>query len=150
MQNTCVSLEQFCCRRSTCISRSAAAYSFLTSFFEEVFGGDLSLKCEVDQILESRFCQDISLEEIAAELSLSKYTLCRRYSAECGVTVMEQLKRIRIAKAKQLLSSTALSVSDIGKMCGFMSPSYFGKVFKEMTGKTPSVYKTDAWRHSRA
>ncbi len=99
-------------------------------FLEEVFSENVSLKSRVEQILESRFSKDISLEEIASELSLSKYTLCRRYFAECGMTVMEQLKRIRVAKAKQLLLSTALPVSEIGKMCGFMSPSYFGKVFK--------------------
>lgn len=141
LQDAAASLEQFCCRYSTCISRSAVGYSFLTMFLEEVFSENVSLKSRVEQILEIRFSKDISLEEIASELSLSKYTLCRRYFAECGMTVMEQLKRIRVAKAKQLLSSTALPVSEIGKMCGFMSPSYFGKVFKGITGSTPAAYR---------
>ena len=64
------------------------------------------------------------------------------YKKEHGITVMDDLNRIRIAKAKRFLRYGSASVAEVGKQCGFDSPSYFGKCFKEATGYTPTEYRS--------
>jgi two-component system response regulator YesN len=51
---------------------------------------------------------------------------------------------LRIDKAKHLLETTALSLSEISEMTGFTSQSYFSTAFKTSVGMTPSQYKKKA------
>lgn len=135
------SLEQFCLQGRSCVERSVEGYRFVAGFLQEIFGEQQSFAAWVDRVLESRFDRDLSLEEIAARCGVGKYTLCHRYVVERGVTVGRQLTRIRVAKAKQLLLTTALPVAEVGRLCGFAAPAYFGKIFREQTGCTPSGYR---------
>jgi hypothetical protein len=57
---------------------------------------------------------------------------------ETGETIMRQLTSIRIGRARQLLlENPDLPVYKVGELCGFRSPSYFGKVFRAYTGVSP-------------
>ncbi len=131
-----------CVGNSTVFSRSAATYSFIINLLSNCFAKSTQLTEKVDQYLEVHFYEDLSLDQIAAAVNLNKYTLCKQYSKVSRHTIVEQLKQIRCAKAKQYLANTSYSAEQIGKMCGFKSPSYFGKVFLEATGTTPKGYRT--------
>ncbi len=135
---------RLCCQNSTPISRSAAGYPLLCDLLDAHFSPAAPLAQRVDELLENHFHRDLSLDEIAAFIGTSKYTLCHRYREAQGVSVMEQLRRIRIAKAKQYLVATAHSVAYIGELCGFRDASYFTKTFREATGESPT-----AWRQKR-
>jgi len=56
---------------------------------------------------------------------------------------MEYLQEKRLLLAAEKLISTDLPVTDIALSCGFSSPSYFTKQFRELIGKTPSVYREE-------
>lgn len=132
------------CQNSTPVSRSASGYSLLCDLLNARFSPAAPLAQRVDELLENRFHRDLSLDEIAASMGMGKYTLCHRYREAQGVSVMEQLRRIRIAKAKQYLTATAHSVAHIGELCGFRDASYFTKTFREATGESPT-----AWRQAQ-
>ncbi|MBO5745744.1 MAG: helix-turn-helix domain-containing protein [Clostridia bacterium] len=134
-------LHKHCLQNSTVITRSAKFYSLMTELLTSHFAPTVPLTERIDRYLENNFSMDVSLDDIAETVSLNKFTLCKRYLEASGTTVMNKLKSIRIAKAKQYLLNTAFSVEKIGEMCGFQSPSYFGKVFREVTGKTPREYR---------
>ncbi|MDQ0493756.1 response regulator transcription factor [Paenibacillus brasilensis] len=55
----------------------------------------------------------------------------------------EYLNKIRVEKAAELLRSGTMSISDISTTVGYSDPSYFTKVFKKMTGYSPSQYRRD-------
>lgn len=135
------SVAQICYSNSDVISRSGAGYAMLIEFLQACFSSSKPLHAIVDQYLESYFFQYISLDVLATELNMNKFTLCRQYAEAKGCTIMSQLKKIRIAKAKRYLLSTNRPISDIGQMCGFESPSYFIKIFKEETGISPKNYR---------
>ncbi len=140
------SFEDFyrlCCQNSTPISRSAAGYTLLCDLLRDRFSPAAPLAQRVDELLENHFSHDLSLDEIAQAIGTNKYTLCHRYRETQGISIMEQLRRIRVAKAKQYLVATAHTVSHIGHLCGFSNVSYFTKVFRESTGLSPA-----AWRRS--
>ena len=135
------SFRMHCLGNSSVFSRSANGYALILEFLEERFAQSAPLCERIDRYLEVHFAEDVSLDDVAQEVGLNKYTLCKQYLKATGTTVMEQLKTVRIAKAKQYLLNTSCSVESVGKMCGFNSPSYFGKVFRELTSKTPFQYR---------
>jgi AraC-like DNA-binding protein len=134
-------LLDFAMGDSTPISRSAAGYSFVIELFSAILVSDKDLSEKVLHLLEQKYNQPLTLTEIADELHVDKFYLCRKYKEDRGVTVMDDLNRIRITKAKRFLWYGSTSTKQAGKMCGFDSPSYFGKRFREATGITPAEYK---------
>lgn len=134
-------LDRLCQDGSTIISRSAAGYSMLSQWLASVFGTPESPAAAIRQFLEANFAAPLSLDEIGAQVSMDRFTLCRYYRENMNMTVMEQLKRIRIAKAKQYLRHASCSIEEVGRLCGYNSPSYFGKIFREETGRSPREYR---------
>ena len=81
--------------------------------------------------------------QIGEEFHLTPEYLCARFKNSTGETVGQYLKRVRIGRARILLMERPdLNLSRIGELCGYRSPSYFGKVFREMTGLTPQNFRT--------
>lgn len=72
---------------------------------------------------------------------MAKSTLQRLYKQITGKSIFEDLIAFRIEKAKQLLSETALSLTEIASACGYTSESYFMRQFKQINGLTPSQYR---------
>lgn len=134
-------LERLCQGDSTVLSRSAAGYGWLTEWLSSMFEASPSPISTVRRFLEVHFAQPLTLEEIAGQAHMDRFTLCRCYKEKRGRTVMEDLRHIRIAKAKQYLQHTASPIEEIGRLCGYESHSYFGKVFREETGCSPRAYR---------
>ena len=67
--------------------------------------------------------------------------LMRTFKNEKGTTVSLYRNRKRVAEAKKLLSYSNLSLTDIAIMVGFNNSQYFSKVFKEVAGISPKVYR---------
>ena len=142
MRNAVDTLHESCVDpHSTVISRSGAGYLWLSEWIEEVTAPQITVEQAVRRYLEAHYADPITLDDVARAVHMSRYALCHYYSRVRGVTVMEQLKRIRIAKAKQFLRFTAYPISEVGAMCGFESASYFGKQFRIETGRTPGEYR---------
>lgn len=134
-------LDRICTRNSDIFTRSTAGYTFFSDLMRICFEKNTSLPRRVNRYLEMNYFRDVSLDEIAEELEIGKYTLCHRYREESGKTVIEKLRDIRISKAKSLLQVSAQSVAEIGRLCGFNSTCYFVKTFREQTGKTPLHFR---------
>ncbi len=134
-------LERFCLGKSTTFSRSAALYSLISELFDAILLSHETLHEKVRHFLESHYAEPLTLDMIANAVGRDRYSLCHYYSNNCTHSVMGELLSIRLAKAKRFLKYTTNSVEQIGKMCGFDSPSYFSKRFKEKYGKTPREYR---------
>jgi len=91
-------------------------------------------------ILEN-FSKDISLDEVALSINLSKTAFCNYFKKKTGKTFSAFLNEIRINKACMLLIETDSSIAEVCFNCGFNSLSYFNKVFQKMRGMSPLHYK---------
>ncbi|MBQ8351342.1 MAG: helix-turn-helix transcriptional regulator [Clostridia bacterium] len=123
------------------VARSGKGYALAAELLDVIFSERASTMHRVRQYLESHYADPLSLDDIAAIAGLDRYALCRRYQIEYNCSVMADLCRIRIAKAKQFLRYSGDSVEEIGRLCGFQSPSYFAKRFREACGRTPREYR---------
>ncbi|MBQ6768153.1 MAG: helix-turn-helix domain-containing protein [Prevotella sp.] len=84
------------------------------------------------QVVEKHMADsDLSVEDIGSELGLSRVQLYRKVKALTSLTPVEQLRKARLTRARQLLESTDLSISEVAYQVGFTAPSYFTKCFKE-------------------
>ena len=84
---------------------------------------------------------DMGSTFIASKMNLSQRQLNRKIKSVTGVDTSSLIRDIRIAKAKELLCSTDIPVTEVGERCGFDSASYFSKIFKQHTKLTPSDYR---------
>ena len=81
--------------------------------------------------------ENLSVEQIGAELGLSRVQLYRKAKALTGYTPVELIRITRLKAADTLLKTTDKTVSEIAYEVGFGTPSYFSKCYKELFGRHP-------------
>lgn len=101
-----------------------------------------STQAQLGQYLADHLAEELTSEKICHELSLSRTGLyyLSRQTYGCGIN--EQITRLRIQKAMELLVSTTLPNSEIARLIGFPDYNYFYRVFRRQTGLTPRQYRT--------
>ena len=80
---------------------------------------------------------EFGVEDIGKQIGLSRVQLYRKVKAMTGSSVVDLLRKARLAKAKRLLESRSMSVSEVAYDVGFSAPSYFTKCFKDVYGMLP-------------
>lgn len=99
----------------------------------------------VDQYFQVHLANEITIADIADMVNFNVSFLSREFKKVKGISPIEYLTQLRIEKAKQLIIEPANhKFKDIGTMVGYSNPYYFSKVFKLMTGLTPSEFKHSA------
>ena len=89
------------------------------------------------QYIYENYHKDISLEEIAESLNVSKYYLSHIFKEATGKTVLNHLNYVRCTNANTMLSSGKYSVSQSAFASGFSNLSYFSKTYKSVIGNSP-------------
>lgn len=82
-----------------------------------------------------------TLREISEALYVSRTHLCTAFKCETGMSIGAYLRRMRMEKAKQLLSSTRLPIAHIARATGYEKQGSFSEAFKEETGLTPTQWR---------
>lgn len=84
----------------------------------------------------------LTVNQIARDLHFESSYLRRIYKRSTGTTISQSIEATRIQRAKELLASSDLRISEIAKKCGFSDHFYFSKRFKQLCGSTPSEYRS--------
>ncbi|WP_167958445.1 helix-turn-helix domain-containing protein [Anaerosporobacter faecicola] len=98
------------------------------------------LKERIDEQLQ----ESISLEAFAEELKVNKYRLCREFSQFYHMPPLHYRNHMRIEKAKELLFTTNLTITEISLQLGIENVTHFINLFKKETGATPLVFRQEA------
>lgn len=93
------------------------------------------------RMIEERYEQGLSLEEIAGALGITPEYLSSLFNKELGMPFTAFLKQLRVKKSIDYLMNTDLKTYEIGKKVGYPDPKYFSRVFKELTGFPPANYQ---------
>lgn len=93
------------------------------------------------QFIAEHVEQPLTLEQLAASVSLSPFYFARLFKQETGFSPHEYIVRARLDKAKYLLISTSLPLKEIACRCGFGNECSFSTLFKKMSGCTPRGYR---------
>jgi two-component system response regulator YesN len=94
-------------------------------------------------IIKDNFGGPISLESVASEVLISPGRLSRLFVEETGRGFSDFLIEVRIERAKELLAKPSASIKRVSNACGYSDPNYFSRMFKKVTGYTPSAFSSE-------
>lgn len=97
---------------------------------------------EALKFIEGRYCDQITIQDIADHLNINRSYLHRLFKSFTGVSVQNYLLDYRLRQACILLKSTALSVRSVAHTVGYTDPLYFSRIFRQKMGMSPSEYRT--------
>jgi LacI family transcriptional regulator len=90
--------------------------------------------------------EPLSVDDAVRGLPVSRRSAERRFRAAVGRGIAEELRRVRIGHAKELLAETALSIADVAERSGFATPQRFAVAFRREAHTTPTRYRAQAGR----
>ena len=90
--------------------------------------------------MRNYFAEPLTSEDIAQAAGISVSHLRLLFKKHYGVSLMHGLNRIRVQRAKELLSSGMFTLAEVAGACGFQNEYYFSRVFKQFTGISPGKY----------
>jgi AraC-like DNA-binding protein/ligand-binding sensor protein len=85
--------------------------------------------------------EEVSLRQVAAAVNTSAFHFCKVFKQATGLTFTDYLARVRIEKVKNLLLNPHKRISEVAYETGFQSLSQFNRVFRRVTGRSPTVWR---------
>ena len=92
--------------------------------------------------MDQHLSEEVTLERVAQEVSLTPYYFGKIFSRVTGQTMMDYLAKVRVERAKQMLADPEVSIKEACFAVGYSDPNYFSRVFKKVTGQAPSEFRT--------
>lgn len=108
---------------------------------KDISANSSSIIHKAKRFMKEHYALPLSLDTVAEHCGINKHHLCRLFQKSEQTTPLVYLRDRRMEAAIAMLRTTELTVQEIGKQCGFDSPSYFGKVFREYMSMTPKEYR---------
>ncbi len=96
---------------------------------------------QVQKTIRERYSENLTINELAAEVYLTPTYLCLLFRQVTGTTINRYLTNVRMEKAKELLMDLSNKLYDVSYAVGYMNPSYFSRQFKKYVGCLPSEYR---------
>jgi AraC-like DNA-binding protein len=93
------------------------------------------------KFIEEHCVEELSLRKVAKAVSISANHLSEKFKQVTGVNFVDYIARTRFEKARDLLLNSNRRISEIAFAVGFQSLSQFNRVFKKLSGKSPSAYR---------
>ncbi|MBD2065955.1 helix-turn-helix transcriptional regulator [Leptolyngbya sp. FACHB-671] len=94
--------------------------------------------------IQTSFNQDLSLDEIAAQVNLSAYHFARLFKQSTGLAPHQFQIRYRVEQAKELLQAGQMTISEIATAVGFYDQSHLSRHFKRIVGVSPKVIQQES------
>jgi transcriptional regulator GlxA family with amidase domain len=91
--------------------------------------------------LHNHFPDDVDLDQLANDLSLTPRTFLRRFKAATGETPLAYLQRIRTDAARRMLEEDRLTIQEVGLAVGYEDVAFFRDLFKRHAGLAPAAYR---------
>ena len=95
----------------------------------------------ISQYIHENYMYDISMQELARTMNYSEPYFCKLFKQCFNKNFTSYLTEYRVNEAKKMLEQPTVNVKEIGKAVGYGDSNYFAKVFKRMTGQSPTEYR---------
>jgi two-component system response regulator YesN len=121
----------------------------LLGILDDILPGDFTATGKVDtpeffsfvtEYLDAHLSTPVTLTSLCEHFGISQVYMSRIFRKYSGMSFVNYLTRIRIKQAQQLLAKGGMLIRDVADLTGFCDPYYFSKVFRSVTGKSPSEY----------
>lgn len=133
------SLNSDASSKMKCISLLYELFSFLMKDAGSTYKSDII--CDAQNIIEHNLSGQISVADLAEKLGINPSYLTRIFKQKLSKSPKDYILDLKIKRAKELLKTTDVSVTDIARSIGFDDPLYFSRLFKKRTNLTPTEYR---------
>ena len=117
---------------------------FAPNLFFTSYAGVSATVWEIKQELEQNVQQEVQLRDLAARYHLSPYYLAHSFKRITGYSIKQYQLFCRVSVARDLLSDSDLSVTQVALQCGFQDMSNFSRYFRRVMNCSPSDYRRGA------
>ena len=100
----------------------------------------------VKQLILDHLGAPLEVTELARACSLSRRHFARAFTCSTGVSPQDWIRQPRIARAKQLIQNTDMTLTQISLECGFCDQAHFSHIFTRSEGITPFAWRCRAMR----
>ena len=87
------------------------------------------------------YMEDIAVKDISGYFGYSEAYFCKLFKQYFGHSFVSYLTEYRMRRAEDLISTSSLSIKEIGIAVGYPDPNYFTKVFRRVRGVSPSGFR---------
>lgn len=126
---------------TTCIINTYSGVAFAPGGSASVQGLDDRRLRRVLDYMTAHLEDDVRLKDLADAACLSVFHFIRMFTSTTGLTPHRYLSRLRLERAKTLLSLRTMSIAEIAQACRFSSQSAFSRAFRRATIATPQAYR---------
>lgn len=129
------------------LTEASILYDIMTRLWIEGFALEARMETcpswllEIKQSLDAFFMHPFRLDDLEKRYHISKYRICREFSAAFGMPPLKYVNKRRIEAARNLLLSSDKHIHEIASETGFENTNHFIHLFKKETGLTPLVYR---------
>lgn len=89
----------------------------------------------------NNFHNSLDINNLSEIAGISKSHLCKLFKKDCGMTICDYIRRLRIESAKKLLKNSSYPISKIQESVGYKSRTYFYLAFKKLAGMSPMEFR---------
>lgn len=100
----------------------------------------------IGECIQKQYMEDLSMQEMARQMNYSEAYFCKLFKQCFGQNFTSYLTEYRVNEAKKLLAQLTFNVKDVGRAVGYSDANYFAKVFKRITGLSPSEYRQELFK----
>lgn len=103
----------------------------------------------IEHYIQENYQHDISMQDAARSMNYSDAYFCKLFKQCFGKNFTSYLTEYRMEEAKKLLIQPMVNVREVGKAVGYSDSNYFAKVFKRITGQSPTEYRVSVYKESQ-
>jgi two-component system response regulator YesN len=96
------------------------------------------------EYIHQHYAGGIQLNDAACAAQVSPAYLSRLFSEHCKTSFIDYVTELRIENAERLLRESKMNVKEVAFAAGYQDPNYFSKIFRKLTGLSPTAYAADA------
>jgi two-component system response regulator YesN len=109
---------------------------------EQVRNDSDGIIAKVLKYLNNNYNKDINLDDAAKSVNMSYHYLSKIFKDEVGKNFVDYLTELRIEKSMKFLENHSMSIKEVSHSIGYNDPNYYCKIFKKITGMTPTEYRS--------
>ena len=95
------------------------------------------------ELIQTRYAENLTIADLAAVARLSPFHFIRSFKRSVGRPPHQYLTNIRMERARVLLKTTNLAITDVAFETGYQSPAHFARLFRRHYGMTPTAYRRE-------
>lgn len=100
----------------------------------------------INRFVRENYMHDISMQDLARRMNYSEAYFCKLFKLCFGQNFTSYLAEYRVEEARKLLEQPTINIKDVGKAVGYADSNYFAKVFKRVSGVSPTEYRIERFR----